>query len=639
VLGLSSPSLKKYHWPLLAGSAPLFLVSFVIALLWKNPTLPFTLTALAALVYTTLHVARPRWYVWSAALLCALSAYLLFFWLPAMQGIDVPLEYQFLVASLLLLIPGLFTKSPLSWQSHTQLPALVLGVIVSLLAMTALVDLDHTGRGALVLAVYAVLFTLYALHTKYQWLGYFATAAGSLAVVYALDHFNLDLWLPILTSFSILLYGAGLLLRRSSDERKAWGNVLVISGLTLGALLSLASLGLFKETSGWYILLIAALFTVEMFTRPFPWLELTVEALLTLALYRILVDFQVTQVAYFLFSVSLIWLGGDLLFGYFIREKRPARPFTLAVGYTLAAISTFALWDEQNTLATVAFYSIYTLFFACYAILQHESRLGYLATAFLSLSVFKLSDALGFEENVFPLILISVLYYASGFWLRHKRTGSGWDRMLLYSGLCLAVVTSLLAPTEEGWETSIAVAIAATLFAVEALARHNVWLAVPANALYLLSYFMILRDLDVDEPQFYSIGAALLGMLMHYLLTRAGSRKGAFIAGMLSQLVLLGTTYIQMVSTEKLSFFFLLFIQCMVVLVYGLIQRSRSLLTAPILFAVVGVMTVIYTALKGLGPVILIGTTGLALLMAGIAAVLMRERISRLGEQLSDWKP
>jgi len=77
----------------------------------------------------------------------------------------------------------------------------------------------------------------------------------------------------------------------------------------------------------------------------------------------------------------------------------------------------------------------------------------------------------------------------------------------------------------------------------------------------------------------------------------------------------------------------------MIVLIYGLIQRSRSLVITPIVFAVLGVMTVIYSALKGLGPVILIGSTGVLLLMAGIIAVLMRERITRLGEQLSEWKP
>ena len=112
-------------------------------------------------------------------------------------------------------------------------------------------------------------------------------------------------------------------------------------------------------------------------------------------------------------------------------------------------------------------------------------------------------------------------------------------------------------------------AITATLFAAEAFALRNVWWALPANAFYLMSYFMILFELNVEEPQYYSIGAALLGMLMHFLLTRAGSKTGAFIAGMLSQLVLLGTTYIQMVSTNRLSFFFVLFVQSMIVLIYG----------------------------------------------------------------------
>jgi hypothetical protein len=264
--------------------------------------------------------------------------------------------------------------------------------------------------------------------------------------------------------------------------------------------------------------------------------------------------------------------------------------------------------------------------------------MGYFATGFLPLAVIQFCEALDFEW-IFPLIALALAYYATGFIVRRSAKAVGWDQTLLNSGLALGALTSLAAPFQGGLEASIPVAIAATLFASEALARRNVWWALPANALYLLSYFMILVELDVDEPQFYSIGAALLGMLMHYLLTRAGSKTGAFIAGMLSQLILLGTTYIQMVSTERLSFFFVLFAQSMAVLVYGLLQRSRSLVITPIVFAVVGVMTVVYSALKGLGPVILIGSTGVLLLMAGIVAVLLRERITKLGEQLNDWQP
>ena len=640
LLRVSSESLKRFYWPLLAASLPLFLAAFLIALTWEMPVLPFAAFALAALVYIALHWMRPRWYVWSAALFCALLAYFTLFYLPGIESFQIPFLYQVVVASMVLVLPELFTSSPLSLHSQTRLPAITLGAFISLLGITlALVDSEHTGSGALALFIYGILFTLHGLHARQEWLGYFAAAAESLAVVYALDSFNLDLWLPALTGLTFLYYAAGFFFRRGRDEMQAWGSVLVNSGLALGILVSFSSLVLAEETGGWYILLIAVLFVVELFARPLTGLEVIVEVLLSLALFQILSDFHVNGTGHFLFGASLIWLGGDLLFGYLIQEKRVGRLITIAVGYILVFVSTVLLWDQTNQTAAAIYFSVYAIFFGFSAVLQHEPRLGYLATAFLPLAVVTGCEVVNFEKWSFPLIVLSILYFTSGSWLRRKGNASGWDQMLIYSGLGLAVLTSFRAPFEGSLDASIPVAIAATLFAVEAFALRNVWLAIPANMLYLLSYFMILVDLDVDEPQFYSIGAALLGMLMHYLLTRAGSRTGAFIAGMLSQLVLLGTTYIQMVSTGELSFFFVLFVQSMVVLIYGLIQRSRSLVITPIAFAVVGVMTVVYSALKGLGPVILIGSTGLVLLMAGIVAVLMRERISKLGEQLSDWKP
>ena len=312
---------------------------------------------------------------------------------------------------------------------------------------------------------------------------------------------------------------------------------------------------------------------------------------------------------------------------------------TILLGILEPISPTNHLWGYLNPFFPIIYFSLYAIFFALYAFLRSEPRLGYLATAYLALVVFKVCEVLNYEKWIFPLIVLAILYYASGYLLRRNQNAKGWGEMLLYSGLGLGVLTSFGAPLQGGLDASIPVAIIATLFAAEAFALRNVWWALPANAFYLMSYFMILFELNVNEPQYYSIGAALLGMLMHFLLTRAGSKTGAFIAGMLSQLVLLGTTYIQMVSTNKLSFFFVLFVQSMIVLIYGLIQRSRSLVITPIAFAVLGVITVIYSALKGLGPVILIGSTGVLLLVAGIVAVLMRERITRLGEQLSEWRP
>ena len=238
------------------------------------------------------------------------------------------------------------------------------------------------------------------------------------------------------------------------------------------------------------------------------------------------------------------------------------------------------------------------------------------------------------------MIALAVLYYASGYWLRRSQNANGWDQMLLYSGLGLGVLTSLSAPFQGGLEASIPVAITATLVRRGSVRAAQRLVGITGQRLYLMSYFMILFELNVDEPQYYSIGAALLGMLMHYLLTRAGSKTGAFIAG---HAFTVGIAWHNLYSNGIHEQAVILL--CAVRAVHGRVDLwthptfAQSRDHARLCFAVLGVMTVIYSALKGLGPVILIGSTGVLLLMAGIIAVLMRERITRLGEQLSEWKP
>jgi hypothetical protein len=239
----------------------------------------------------------------------------------------------------------------------------------------------------------------------------------------------------------------------------------------------------------------------------------------------------------------------------------------------------------------------------------------------------------------FPQIALAVVYYAVGFFLRRGGQWKGWDDTLLFSGFALGTLVAFICPTlVGGLEKAIPIAIAASLYAVEAFERKNIWLGFPANLLYLVAYFTILAELNVDEAQFYSVGAAALGMLMHYLLTRTGNNKSAaFITGILSQLVLLSTSYIQMVGSGELKYFFVLFLQALVVLIYGVVIRSRSLVIAPIAFIALASVTVLYNALKDLSVVLIIGITGLILLGLGTLAVVMRERISNLAERFSDW--
>jgi uncharacterized membrane protein len=127
-------------------------------------------------------------------------------------------------------------------------------------------------------------------------------------------------------------------------------------------------------------------------------------------------------------------------------------------------------------------------------------------------------------------------------------------------------------------------------------------------------------------------------MFMHYLLTRSGSKLGAFIAGMISQIVLLGTSYIQFVSNEEFVYFGILFFQALVVLVYGIVIRSRSLVITPVVFVVLAVFTVLYGLMQGIGTILMIGCTGIILLGLGIFAVVMRDRLKELGERFEDWQ-
>jgi hypothetical protein len=281
---------------------------------------------------------------------------------------------------------------------------------------------------------------------------------------------------------------------------------------------------------------------------------------------------------------------------------------------------------------------MYTLLFLTISLLYRQPNLLYTFTLTLPLFVTFLFRAFDITQWIHPVIVLAMLYYGAGVFLRATNRAKGWDQSLLYSGLGVGVAVSIGAPILGGLDASIPVAIAATLWAFEAFFKRNAWLAFPANALYLLAYFIILFELNVDEPQFFSVGTALFGLIQHYLLTRAESKTGTFIMGMFSQFVLLGTTYIEMLNKNDLNYFFLLFVQSLVILVYGLIIRSRSLTFFPIGFVALGVVTVVYSALKDIGTIFVIGCTGIILLMLGIAAVLLRERIAKLGEKLSDWK-
>ena len=601
----------------------------------RSSTLGFDVLVISILFFAEAYVRPGAPIEAGGPLFASLAAYLI------MRRFGVTdLPWHLLAFSLIWLGADIVFSRTLK-SRHLEIATRAVGGLLALANLPALLydgyQAGHPADAAIVFVVYAVFFAASAWSYRQPLISFAATAALAFAALLTLEHLHRDLWPAVLTGLAVVYFAAGYILRRGHTI--AWGSALRISGLAVGAAVAGAAVILLKENVAPYVLLIGGLYFAETYVRGEGRLEIAGPAFFSAGAFLGLRDLEVTDDPYLLLAISVLWLAADLFYARTL-QSRPWAAVTRYTGGAIAAGNALALLSSpagsEPRIAAICF-GTYAAFLALYAWLRSEPRLGYLSTAALPLSAFFLLKTLRQDNWLYAIGLIALLYYAAGYLLR-RRDVQGWGRMLLLSGLMLGVLNSVSAPIRGGLDSAIPVALAATLFAVEAFDRRNVWLAFPANALYLGSYFLILMSLEVDQPQFFSMGAALLGMLMHYLLSRSGSKSGAFLAGMFSQLVLLGTTFIQLLSTEELAYFMLIFFQGLAVLVYGIVVRSRSLVIAPIVFIVVSVIAVIYTALKGIGTVVLIGGAGIILLLLGILAVILRERIAKIGESLSEWQ-
>ena len=319
----------------------------------------------------------------------------------------------------------------------------------------------------------------------------------------------------------------------------------------------------------------------------------------------------------------------------------PSQLLAFLLGFIFLLINTVNGLADASLEAAVA-YMVVGIGVGAYALLYPQPHLGYFATASISLAlVFRVIN-LHQTDWLWSFLGLSLIYYLVGLSLRTIFRVEVWGRVLRVSGLLLGAITAIGAVFEGGQPSVIVIALIATMYAFEAFRQRNVWLGFPTNAIYLAAYFMALHELDVIEPQFYSIGAALLGIIMHYLLVRGNNLIAAFLTGLVSQLILLSTTYVQMVSSDKLSFFFILFFQSLVMLIYGLVVRARSFIIVPIIFVLLSVITVAFSVLSGIPTAIIIGCTGFILLLLGILSLALRKQMldatDRLGEMLGGWR-
>ncbi|NOT03570.1 MAG: hypothetical protein HOP27_03110 [Anaerolineales bacterium] len=624
---------RKYSLPVLLASMPTFALGIITGFVYSTP-LGMIVSLGAAVIYTVLNILRVRWWLWTTALLSFIIAYFAFVSLEFMQKLMPFFGYQTLALSILFLLPDLFLKKDLAADKEWRWPPRIYGVVFTLYTSLVLLVQNESTHAAICFAVYALFFAAYAFAQRKAILGYLPAVYLPLTIIYALNYFNVDAWLPTLTALAVLYFVIGVAVR----AKEKWSLVLRNSALALGTILSFTALFLVKESGGWYALVLGMLFIAEMALSRDGWFEFGAPILFSIGAFLILRDFNFERVTYHALAYSVIWIVADLLAHLTFTNPRPLKMAVRVIGGLLALASYGFLITESDASFAAFGFGLFTLLFLTVSLLYRQATLFYAFTLTLPLFVTFLLREFDVTKWIHPVIVIAMIYYGTGFFLRLNKRAAGWDKTLLFSGLGLGVISSMAAPVLGGLGAAIPVAIAATLWAVEAFAKKNAWLALPANGLYLLAYFIILAELNVDEPQFFSMGAALLGLFQHYLLVRAEARTGAFVMGMLSQFVLLGTTYVEMINKNELIYFVVLFFQSLAVLVYGIVIRSRSLTFFPIGFVVLGVVTVVYSALKGVATIFLIGCTGIILLMLGVFAVLARERISKFSEKISDWK-
>lgn len=622
-------SIRQYATPLVLAALPNLLIGALMDA--ENAWLLLGLSAGSATLLTLMFVRNPRWWVWSAGIFSWVIAYIALWQVPALNALNINSLY--LATGLYALLgladwarPGDLRSLP-AWRWPLR-AFFAFGVSFTAVAALAL-GFEETLPSSLTYALLALIFLAYAVRFDRPYLGigftFFAWAAINTNIIpipYALA----------VISLAALYYFVGSYLPRP-ENRFGWPRLLRWSGLAVSLI---AGLSVFMDTptpyDGGFVLVAAGLFLIESCRRTH-WMELPAYPLLATAAI-LLATRNSLNWEYALLGVTILPLWLDFGYTRLTAHARPWRRPVLSVVSIFIAISAIALfWAPPLTAVIIGIGIALTLL--ALAVLYRNAQIGYAYFAFLALVVIHALRLASVEHWSLALIALSALIYALG-WLDKP---TGWGVVRRHSGLALATLTALSVPLENsGLAGSLPVALAAALWTVEAFRRRNVWLGFPANALYLMAYYIILIELDVRQPQFFSVGAAALGMLMHYLLLRAGSNTGAFITGMTSQLVLLSVTYIQMVAANSLGYFAALFFQSLVVLIYGLVIRSRSLVFTPIAFVVLGVITVVFSVLKGIATVILIGCTGILFILLGIGAVLMRERISDLRGRLSDWR-
>lgn len=650
-----------------------------------EPTLIVLVSAALATLLTTLAALRRHpltiSLLWPTALVAFVNLYLALFSLPGLQSPDGIAVYTGIRFALLGLGVVAAEVSLARWTTlarHWRTPLIVLAALASLIAM-GIATLDHP---LLIEAAFSALFdrliagqapdTLAAtdlrtplIITKTVTLGLLTAAA---ALIYALDRRVLQFTSPATddTAFAPLPYRT-LALYLATPLVAAFAILLglrlpIAAALTLlgGAVwLALASRRPVQPVlwlTALFMTLLAFLYAVG--PRPAHWHPVHL-ALFAVAAYTLHMRFAHR-------AAPASWrlpplLAGALTGGWAV---------LLTTQYALATLlfSPFGLpGDPFGRYLTAALtYTLLGGLALLYPLLLARQWPGYLGALLLTLGGWWLGLALnqvitpGFSLSIRTLLAVALYGIAlalSAVGLNDRAPVFRRSAIILsallalaglfYAGLYYEVLPwrgfSRPVPLTMTIEAIIAASLAFVLYAIHGVIRRNVWYGYPANLFLFIAYSIAIARLQVVQPQYYSTAAALMGLLMHYLLTRAKHRLPAYLTGLISMLLMLSVPLFQLVFGGSLWFFWAVFFQSLAVIAYGLVARSRTLTFAPVIYVIIATAYTSVVLLGGWTFVIIVGITGIALLGLGTLALLFRQQVFAVGQkvlkELSAWEP
>ena len=600
------------------------------------------------------------WLPWFLSLSCAYAAYLLFWTIPAVVNLNLDVLFVRLPPALLLLGLEWLLRKRAADYSWRVAPLLLGGtaVVINIFPVLAIFP-EETWMVTTLLGIYTVFFTLEAswLKNRLSWLPW-SIALTSFYAMY------LYFWqIPgvsslhtsgLITSvFPIFLFLSLEWQLRRHGKGKIWTWPALTAG-SIALVVNVVAIILAPASDSSLVLINCVLTALLLGAYSFSGIK-PVFVYWTFALcFAWVAYWKLFDQHWFLFStwkdevkllpLAVIFLGLDL----FLRKRKFERERWLPVLLMGMAAALFNIilalaggLESHPAVEPALIFAVWGLFFMFYTWLDARPWVGYLVTSAFALTLVFTLRFESSKEWVLALALLAASFYLVGYILFRRPTSRRYGTVFCWSAIILAGILSLTAPVEYRSSGVAGVALAATLYTFEGFKRRSVWWGFPACVLYYMSYSLALSLLKINEPQYFSIGAALLGIIMHYLLLKTSNAWAALIMGILAQLILFGTSYIQMVLSLDLKFFLMLFLQSLALLVYGLIVRSRTLVLMPIVFAILGVVTVTLTILKGLPTALIIGLTGILLLALGIMGLLLRERLVKWVEnfklRLENW--